>query len=370
MYFVDLMGAMEEKCQTVISIIIPVYNVEKYLCRCVDSVLVQTFTDFEVLLIDDGSTDNSGKICDEYARQDNRVKVFHKENGGVSSARNLGLDNATGQWVLFVDSDDWISADLCQDILYMLEVNKADMVCWNYFIDTEVSSKPYSIINDELHIVKGEENIVNLIRAVVDSRYWIYMNKFCCDLTPIWNKVYRMDVLRACKIRFNDNMSRAEDVLFNILYLKNISCVLFTNRCFTHYYIRSSSITHASDWNSLSQLPYSLNAILDHIDKEDPIVLQCFLLRCIRYVREYCFSYFCIKSISYISFREKICEITKIIGLLPSLRVSGLFFTIKMRLYLYLMVHKYFRCLLLIFAIRNYTGKLSVFWNRIFKHSN
>ena len=94
-----------------ISVIVPVYNVEQYLPRCIDSILAQTFTDFEVLLIDDGSTDESGKICDEYAKKDSRIRVFHKKNGGVSSARNTGLDNAHSEWVAFVDSDDTLDVD-------------------------------------------------------------------------------------------------------------------------------------------------------------------------------------------------------------------------------------------------------------------
>src|SRR5690606_22590995 len=97
-----------------VSVIIPVYNTENYLRECLDSILAQTFTDFEVLLINDGSTDSSGKICDEYAEKDSRIKVFHKENGGVSSARNLGLDNAKGEWICFVDSDDEILQDALQ----------------------------------------------------------------------------------------------------------------------------------------------------------------------------------------------------------------------------------------------------------------
>ena len=91
-----------------ISVIVPVYNTEKYLHRCVDSILAQTFTDFELLLVNDGSPDKSGEICDEYAQKDTRVRVFHKENGGVSSARNLGLENAQGKWITYVDGDDWI----------------------------------------------------------------------------------------------------------------------------------------------------------------------------------------------------------------------------------------------------------------------
>ena len=91
-----------------VSIIVPVYNAEEHLRRCVDSILVQTFSDFELLLIDDGSKDGSAAICDEYTIKDSRVRVFHKENGGGSSARNLGLDNAQGEWIAFVDSDDFI----------------------------------------------------------------------------------------------------------------------------------------------------------------------------------------------------------------------------------------------------------------------
>ena len=99
-----------------ISIIVPVYNTEKYLDRCIQSILAQTYTDFELLLINDGSTDSSGVICDKYAEQDSRVRVFHKENGGASSARNLGLDNARGEWIGWVDSDDWINAGMYEQL--------------------------------------------------------------------------------------------------------------------------------------------------------------------------------------------------------------------------------------------------------------
>lgn len=92
-----------------ISVIVPVYNSEKTLTRCVDSILLQTFSDFELLLVDDGSTDSSGKMCDDYALKDHRVHVFHKKNGGVSSARNLGLDHVNGKWVAFCDSDDYVN---------------------------------------------------------------------------------------------------------------------------------------------------------------------------------------------------------------------------------------------------------------------
>ena len=104
-----------------ISVIVPVYNAEKSLCRCIDSILTQTYQDFELLLIDDGSKDSSGAICDSYVAKDSRIKVFHKPNGGVSSARNLGIDNAQGEWLTFVDADDYLSYDA-----YELIVKKID----------------------------------------------------------------------------------------------------------------------------------------------------------------------------------------------------------------------------------------------------
>ena len=112
-----------------VSIIVPVYNVEKYLQRCIESILTQTETDFELLLIDDGSKDKSGLICDEYAQKDKRVNVIHKENGGVSSARNLGIEKANGEWMCFIDADDYVRQDFLSDIQQYL-FNDVDIVHW------------------------------------------------------------------------------------------------------------------------------------------------------------------------------------------------------------------------------------------------
>ena len=117
-----------------LSIIVPVYNSEKYLCRCVDSILAQTFTDFELLLIDDGSEDESGNICDEYVVKDSRVRAFHKNNGGVSSARNLGLNKAKGEWIAFIDSDDYVDVSYCYELLRKAQKNDTDIVTCDMFI--------------------------------------------------------------------------------------------------------------------------------------------------------------------------------------------------------------------------------------------
>ncbi len=118
-----------------ISVIIPVYNVEKYLRRCVESVMLQTYKDIEILLIDDGSTDRSGRICDELAHKDIRIHVFHKENGGVSSARNLGIERACGEYICFVDSDDWIDIDYFESAMPILEKEHPRLLMNNYVKD-------------------------------------------------------------------------------------------------------------------------------------------------------------------------------------------------------------------------------------------
>lgn len=117
-----------------ISIIIPIYNVERYLHQCIDSILAQTFTDYELLLIDDGSTDGCPAICDEYTEKDNRIRVFHKKNNGITSARNCGIDNANGEWIMHIDSDDWVEPTYVEELYNAAINNKADIaICGFYF---------------------------------------------------------------------------------------------------------------------------------------------------------------------------------------------------------------------------------------------
>lgn len=115
-----------------ISIIVPIYNVEKYLCYCLDSICNQTFKDWECLLIDDGSTDKSGRICDQYAHKYNQIKTFHKKNGGVADARNYGLKHAIGKYIMYVDGDDWIEADSIERLLQTANENNADLVIGDF----------------------------------------------------------------------------------------------------------------------------------------------------------------------------------------------------------------------------------------------
>lgn len=181
-----------------VSIIVPVYNAEKYLNRCIDSILSQTMTDFELLLIDDGSKDNSGRICDEYAAKDVRVRAFHKPNGGVSSARNLGLDNAKGKWITFVDADDRCSCNYLEHLLSKVDDDTDLIISYAVICD---STGEKAEVYPEYRV-----NATNFERLFVDSdMHWH---------TSPWAKLYRASIIYENSLRFNEMMHIGEDADF------------------------------------------------------------------------------------------------------------------------------------------------------------
>lgn len=194
-----------------ISVIVPVYNAEPYLRRCVDSILSQTFSDFELLLIDDGSKDQSGAICDEYADRDARVRVFHKANGGVSSARNVGLDHARGEWITFCDSDDWVIADtLCSDIGNY----KEDLLIYSYFTATQGAMRLHEL---QKCLLLDRESL---------SEY-CGRNLICSIFKAPWSKFFKKS--RIQRFRFNEKIRLGEDTLFMLEVLGHIqSCRVLT----------------------------------------------------------------------------------------------------------------------------------------------
>lgn len=207
-----------------ISVIVPVYNVEKYLPRCIDSILAQTFTDFELLLIDDGSTDNSGEICDEYAKNDRRIRVFHKENGGVSSARNTGLINAKGEWVCFVDSDDDICINYLEVYVSLLKHKEADF----YIVGCNIISnnrRTKRTFHDQYFSKESIHKFVMYIR---------YYNIFGVP----WNKLFSMKIIKDQNISFDESLDSYEDEVFVLEYLVYTSSVMASSQCTYNYYVR------------------------------------------------------------------------------------------------------------------------------------
>ena len=201
-----------------ISVIVPVYKAEKYLHRCVDSILSQTFTNFELILVDDGSPDNSGVICDEYAQKDNRVRVFHKENGGVSSARNLGLDNAQGSWIAFIDSDDWIDHTAYQNLI---ESNDADLIIGNIRIWPTGTTRNLFNINTKISNELLNDFLLHNINHI--------------SISGPWGKLYKRNIIENNKLRFNISLCLGEDSLFVKNYLLYTHSICYIDNSYYNY---------------------------------------------------------------------------------------------------------------------------------------
>lgn len=229
-----------------ISVIVPVYNSEKTLNRCIDSILSQTFSDFELIIVDDGSSDSSGEICDNYAKIDNRVKVFHKQNGGVSSARNLGLENVKGKWVTFCDSDDYVSP-VWLDIYIRSCRNDIELVVQNY---------------NNL-----DSNINYFVGSTADFIEKFYDNDI---IGYVWNKLYSCSIINKYNILFYESFSFLEDEVFNYMYLQYIESIIFTKESGYYYEIPDFNIKYTNADNF--EPHYIVFTIIDRINKLHPII--------------------------------------------------------------------------------------------------
>lgn len=208
-----------------ISVIVPVYKVEKYINKCVDSILAQTFTDFELWLVDDGSPDNSGTICDDYAKKDARVKVIHKKNGGLSDARNAALDVMQGEYVFFVDSDDWIAADTLETMHDASKRTGAKVVTGNFINAYEdgTTKELYAPADTEI-VLKGEEILSTLLRPNATNR--LYKAEIFKDLRYPVGRLY-------------------EDAFVYHKILAQIDSMVLTGKFSYFYYIRNGSIMNS-----------------------------------------------------------------------------------------------------------------------------
>lgn len=212
-----------------VSVIVPVYRAERFVSKCIDSILNQTYPNWELILVDDGSPDNSGSICDEYAAKDSRIRVFHKDNGGVSSARNLGIEKATGDWLMFVDADDWLNV-------------KTISSCRPFFDDSDIIRFSLSVVNEgrkeevklfELNDMTKEEYISRIVS--IDT------------VLGVWGGFYRRDLVNKNTIRFDPSLVCGED------WVVLLKCVLKAHRIHyvnepLYYYSRNNQLSTTFDF--------------------------------------------------------------------------------------------------------------------------
>ena len=201
-----------------ISVIVPVYKAEAYLHRCVDSLLAQTFMIFEILLVDDGSPDRSGEICDEYAKKDSRVRVFHKENGGGSSARQCGMDNARGEYTIHADPDDWVEPNYLEELYKKAKDEDADMVICDF----------YKVYRNNVIYKNQKPNKLNA-DAVLRQLLGQQLHGAC------WNKLIRRNIYLQYDIRFPMDITVWEDLFVNCCVLHYQIKVSYLNRAFYYY---------------------------------------------------------------------------------------------------------------------------------------
>lgn len=230
--------------KNLVSIIVPIYNVEEYLNRCMDTLVNQTLKDIEIIMVDDGSPDNCPKLCDEWAKKDNRIKVVHKKNGGLADARNAGLDVATGKYVAFVDSDDFVKTDMYEKLYEDIEKYDADTIYsgfYKYWNDQEV--REYRNV-DRTTIFQNEE-VTNLALDFVGlpigaKKDWKYE-------MSVWHSLYSNRIIQEHNIRFRSEREiLSEDIVFQELYLPYAQKVVYLSEPYYYYcFNNDGSLTHA-----------------------------------------------------------------------------------------------------------------------------
>lgn len=246
----------------IITVVLPVYNVEKYLEKCVDSIVNQTFKDIEILLINDGSTDSSGNLCDRFAARDNRIKVYHRDNAGPSATRNFGIDLATGEYICFVDSDDFLDPTALEYMYNTITHHNADMVMCGFYFDIErngdiVYSSP---VNTESRIISSREEFLDVL-IEVKSKHLI---DSCC------NKLYRLSSIKNSKVKMPEG-ELYEDTEFNFKLLPFLEKIIISDKCFYHYLQRDLSITKSFQPLKIEYLTARYNTIYEYISSFNSI---------------------------------------------------------------------------------------------------
>ena len=238
------------------SVIIPVYNVENYLHRCINSILVQEYTDLEILLIDNGSTDSSGSICDTYASEYSNISAYHIENHGVGSARNFGLAKAQGEFICFVDADDYLVGNLFSDMENQLD-SGLDLLVFSYYNSLEKNLSE-TTRSAKILPIEGKKDRNQFIA--------LFTELFLSDMMyTVWNKIYRREFLEEHRIMF-EQYELGEDVRFNLNVFECVHKVSFSKTCY-YVYVSGRTGSAMGQYN-----PYRMSYQLEELEKVDQLM--------------------------------------------------------------------------------------------------
>ena len=248
-----------------ISVIVPIYNSEKYLQKCIDSIVNQTYKDLEIILVNDGSTDNSPKLCDEFAKNDKRIVVIHQENKGLSASRNAGLRRATGEYITFVDSDDYIEDDTYEKVFWAIENFNSDLV---FFREKSVDETGKTIY------INGETPSGKIFEITQDDAAQLIIGRL---INGMCDKVYKSSVLDG--IFFKEGYMYGEDFMYNLLALSRIQKIGYVDQIKYSYVSNSSSVTHKKfNKNSFDQV-YFKDEVTKFVGDNFPKYLPVFQKR-------------------------------------------------------------------------------------------
>ena len=241
--------------EPLISVIVPVYNVEKYLSQCLESIINQTYTNLEIILVDDGSTDSSGVICEDYAKRDSRIKLYHKENGGLSDARNYGIERASGQYFTFIDSDDYITEYYVAYLLELAHRNEAQIAIGSHRVCYESGKNSYKGLDQELEItISPKETLEHIL---LDDGI---------DLSA-WAKLYSAELFN--EIRFPKGLAFEDTATtYKLIFLSNN--IAYGGKAIYNYRIRSNSITTSGSFKKKIQLISNTKKMCDDITSKYP----------------------------------------------------------------------------------------------------
>lgn len=225
-----------------ISIIVPIYNVEKYLKECLDSLINQTYSNLEIILVDDGSTDNCPTICNEYAKMDTRIKVIHKKNAGLSEARNSGMEISTGEYIAFVDSDDYVRKDMYEKMMISINEKKADIVMSGFSrIDDNKNIIDFLLPLDK-NFYSDKEILEGILLPMIGS-----LPKDTLDVKiemSVWKCLYSNEIIKKHQLRFiSERKYISEDIIFHLEYFKYVNRLAIVNEALYVYRLNNTSLT-------------------------------------------------------------------------------------------------------------------------------
>lgn len=266
-----------------ISVIVPVYKVEKYLNKCVESIVSQTYKNLEIILVDDGSPDNCPAMCDEWAKKDNRIKVIHKENGGLSDARNKGIEVATGEYIMFVDSDDYLDEIICEKLYFLTSQHKATIAISNF-------KRVWEGVDSEEELTKSEIRVLDKAQ-IIEQIY----NPTIGSITPAWAKLYKKSLFAG--IRYPVGRLHEDEYVVHELLL-GAERVVYTSEQLYFYLQRASSIMGSKKEKNIIDAMDAFRSRIDFMNQKFPNRQNDMHLLMLRNIRGiYCYNGWISKSL-------------------------------------------------------------------------